>query len=145
MSEFIESVPSMGTGEAAGTLPKNAGELIRSDEWGIDNLLENYIIQNESVTESRLTDQTADQKGAVVSELDYDCRWDLNLTLIGDATKAPVTGDSTGFAVGDITFNYMSHNWKLASCTYSGTYNGKKTYQITAYRFKNFPAQPVLP
>ena len=51
---FIESVPSMsGT-----TQPSNAGELIRGDEWGIDNILSNCIIQSEEITESRMTDVT---------------------------------------------------------------------------------------
>lgn len=134
---FIESVPSMsGT-----TLPLNAGELIRGAEWGIDNILSNCIIQSEEITESRMTDVTQDQKGAVVSELDYDKRFDLTLTLIGAANKLPVTGDSTSIAVGDTTFSYGNHKWKVASCTYTGSYNNKKTYQVTGYRYTNFPSQ----
>lgn len=53
----------------------------------------------------------------------------------------PVTGDSTNFAVGDMTFSYAGHKWKLASCTYTGQYNSKKMYQVTGYRFWNFPNQ----
>lgn len=54
MSTFIESVPSMsGT-----THPTNAGELIRGDEWGIDSIISNCIIQSEEITESRMTDVT---------------------------------------------------------------------------------------
>lgn len=137
MATYIQSEPSM----AGGTLPTNAGTLIRGDEWGIDNVLSDCIIQSENITESRVTDQTQDQKGAVVSELDYDCRWDLTLSLIGDSEKLPVTGDSTSIAVGDTTFNYGGHTWKVASCSYTGGYASKKMYQVTAYRYKNFPAQ----
>lgn len=51
---FIESVPSMsGT-----THPTNAGELIRGEEWGVDNMISNCIIQSEDITESRVTDTT---------------------------------------------------------------------------------------
>ena len=51
---FIESVPSMsGT-----THPSNAGELIRGEEWGVDNMISNCIIQSEDITESRVTDTT---------------------------------------------------------------------------------------
>lgn len=138
MATYIESVPSLSTG---GTLPSTAGTLIRSAEWGIDNVLSNCIIQSEEITETRMTDPTQDQKGAVVSELDYDVRWDLSLTLIGDSEKLPVTGDSTSISVGDTTFSYGGHKWKVASCTYTGQYNNKKTYSVTAYRYWNFPAQ----
>ena len=134
---YIQSIPSMGDA----TLPTNAGELIRSEEWGIDNILSNCIIQSENITESRVTDITQDQKGAVVSELDYDVRWDMTLTLIGDSNKLPVTGDETTFAVGDTTFTYAGKKWKIDSCAYTGTYNAKKQYTVTAHRTKHFPAQ----
>lgn len=55
-------------------------------------------------------------------------RWDLSLTLIGDSDKMPVTGDGSNFQVGDMTFEYGSHKWKLTSCTYTGSYNNKKMY-----------------
>ena len=137
---YIQSVPSMGDA----TLPTNAGDLIRGDElgeWGIDNVLANCIIQSENITESRVTDITQDQKGAVVSELDYDARWDMTLTLIGDSSKLPVTGDETAFTVGDTTFTYAGKKWKIDSCAYTGTYNAKKQYTVTAHRTKHFPAQ----
>lgn len=137
MATFIESTPSMGDV----THPTNAGTLIRTEEWGIDNVIENCIIQTENITESRMTDDTLDQKGALVSQLDYDSRWDLNLTLIGDSDKLPVTGDSTGIAVGDMTFEYAGHKWKITSVAYTGTYNAKKQYTLTGFRTKHFPAQ----
>ena len=137
MATFIESIPSMSDA----TLPTNAGELIRSEEWGIDNVLSNCIIQTENITESRMTDDTLDQKGAIVSQLDYDARWDLNLTFIGDSAKLPVTGDSSGIAVGDMTFSYAGNKWKITSVAYTGTYNGKKQYTLTAFRTKHFPQQ----
>ena len=138
MATYIESTPSLGE---QGTLPSNAGELIRGAEWGIDNVLSGCIIQSEEITETRSTDDTIDQKGALVSQLDYDVRWDLSLTLIGDSDKMPVTGDGTNFAVGDTTFSYGGHKWKLTSCTYTGSYNNKKLYQVTGFRTWNFPAQ----
>lgn len=128
MAEYIET-------EAA-TVPATAGTLIRSDEWGIDNLLANYIVQSENITESRITDVTQDQKGAVVSELDYDSRYDLSLTVIGDGS-----GIGTTISPGDTTFSYGGNIWKLISCSYTGSYNGKKTYSISGYRYRNFPAQ----
>ena len=135
MAEFIESNPSMGET----TLPTNAGTLIRTEEWGIDNVLSNCIVQTENITESRMSDVTQDQKGATISILDYDSQWDLNLTVIGDSAKLPITGDSSTLAVGDTTFTYAGHKWKLESVSYTGTYNGKKQYNIVARRWKHFP------
>ena len=137
MATFLESNPSMGET----TLPTSAGTLIRTEEWGIDNVLSNCIVQTENITESRMTDDTLDQKGSLVSQLDYDARWDLNLTFIGDSAKLPVTGDSSGIAVGDMTFEYAGNKWKITSVAYTGTYNGKKQYTLTAFRTKHFPAQ----
>lgn len=126
----IESEPSMnGT-----TKPTNAGELIRSEEWGIDNTLSGFIIQSEDITEEVITDTTQDQKGAVVSQLDYDRHWTLNLGVIGDTA-------ATLPEVGDTTFSYDSAKWKVTNVTYTGAYNDKKKWSISAERWTNFPAQ----
>lgn len=56
-----------------GTLvPTTAGANISDAQWGIDNVLSGFIIQSEDFTEDRSTDQTQDQKGRVVYDLDYD-------------------------------------------------------------------------
>ena len=69
MATFIEAQPSLGN---QGTKPSNAGELIRGDEWGIDNTISSLIVQSEEITTERITDTTEDQKGAVCSQLDVD-------------------------------------------------------------------------
>ena len=131
----IESVPSMG----GTTLPANAGDLIRGNEWGIDNTLADCIIQSENITEEAITDQTQDQKGAVVSELDYDHHWTLSLTLLCDKEKAPITGTGSAFDVGDYTMTYAGNKWKVKTVAYTGSYNAKKQYVVTAERWTNFP------
>lgn len=131
----IESVPSMG----GATLPANAGDLIRGNEWGIDNTLADCIIQSENITEEAITDQTQDQKGAVVSELDYDHHWTLSLTLLCDKEKAPITGTGSAFDVGDYTMTYAGNKWKVKTVAYTGSYNAKKQYVVTAERWTNFP------
>lgn len=56
MATFIKSEPSMnGT-----TKPTDAGQLIRGDEWGIDNTLSGFIVQSEEITEENVTDVTQD-------------------------------------------------------------------------------------
>ena len=132
----IKSVPSMG----GTTQPANAGSLIRGEEWGIDNTLANCIIQSESITEERITDTTQDQKGAVVSQLDYDEHFTLSLTVLCDSATAPITGSGSAFQPGDTSFSYANRKWKLTSVQYQGSYNDKKKYTITAERWRNFPA-----
>ncbi len=134
MATYIQSDPSIG----GTTLPENAGIQIRGDEWGIDNTLQNFIIQNEQISEENITDTTQDQKGAVVSQLDYDKHWTLNLDVIGDKNQGENLLSSI---VGDITFDYAGHKWKVNNVTYTGTYNDKKKWNITAERWVNFPAQ----
>ena len=130
MATFIQSSPSL----SGGTLPANAGELVRGAEWGIDNTLSGFIIQSEDITEEVITDTTQDQKGAVVSQLDYDKHWTLNLGVIGDT-------DAALPEVGDTAFSYGGNKWKVTNVTYTGAYNDKKKWSIAAERWYNFPAQ----
>lgn len=145
MATFIQSVPSLGTGSEEGTKPMNAGNLIRSAEWGIDNLLTDLIVQSESIDEEVITDTTQDQKGAVVSQLDYDKHFTLALTVIGDTDawlpEIGGTGTNAIAEAGDTTFSYAGAKWKINGISYQGTYNDKKTWNITAERWHNFPSQ----
>lgn len=140
MATFIKSEPSMnGT-----TMPVGAGNLIRQEEWGIDHTIDDFIIQNESITEEVITDTTQDQKGAVVSQLDYDKHWTLTFDIIGDtahvsqALGGTVAGDGT-FVAGDTGFLYGNVPWKIMSVNYAGAYNDKKKWSVTAERWVNFP------
>lgn len=130
MATFIKSEPSMnGT-----TKPTDAGQLIRGEEWGIDNTISGFIVQSEDIAEEVIQDVTQDQKGAVVSELDYDKHWTLTLGLIGDT-------NATLPEVGDITFTYANAKWKVNSVTYTGAYNDKKKWSVSCERWINFPPQ----
>ena len=135
MATFIESEPSMnGT-----TNPANAGTLIRGSQWGIDATLSGFIIQDVQISEERITDDTLDQKGALVSQLDYDSRWNGSMTVIGgDGSE---DGSVGGLQVGDTNFEWAGKKWKITNITYQGTYNDKKKYSVTFFRAKNFPAQ----
>lgn len=114
--------------------PTDAGTLIRGNEWGIDNTLSGFIVQSEDIAEEVITDTTQDQKGAVVSQLDYDQHWTLTLGVIGDT-------DATLPEVGDITFEYAGNKWKVLTVTYTGAYNDKKKWSITAERYRLWPSQ----
>ena len=135
MATFIESEPSMnGT-----TNPASAGSLIRGSQWGIDATLSGFIIQDVQISEERITDDTLDQKGALVSQLDYDSRWNGSMTVIGgDGSE---DGSVGGLQVGATDFEWAGKKWKITNITYQGAYNDKKKYSVTFFRAKNFPAQ----
>ena len=138
MATYIQSVPSMG----ANTLPTTAGSMIRGNQWGIDNTLSGWIIQSEDITRSVITDPTQDQKGALVSELDYDESFALVLNVIGGTGgSGDCTEDTALPQVGDTTFTYAGHKWKVDGVAYQGSFADKKKYTITAHRNKHFPAQ----
>ena len=133
MSTFIE------TNSFTATTPTDAGTLIRDAQWGIDATLSGYIIQNVSVSKTRLYDETYDQKNSLVSELDTDEQWTASMTVIGGDGNEDAT--IPGITVGDTAFEFNRKKWKVRSCTYNGAYNDKKSWSLELYRSTNFPAQ----
>ena len=139
MATFIKSDPSNGT---SGTFPNTAEAMIRTAQWGIDNALSGWIIQSESITREAITDTTQDQKGAVVSQLDYDEHFTLTLNVIGGTGgSGDGTEDTKLPEVGDTAFAYAGKIWKVTNVTYNGSYQDKKSYTLTAERWHNWPAQ----
>ena len=122
-------------------LPSNAGSMIRDNQWGIDNTLSGFIVLSESITNEAITDTTQDQKGAVVSQLDYDHHYTMTLELIGGTGgTGDLSEDSSLPEIGDTAFSYAGHTWKVSNVQYQGTYNDKKKYSLTAERWTNFPS-----
>ena len=159
-AKFIEARPSMSNVGATDreSLPSGAGSLIRTNQWGIDAVLRGFIIQNVTITGSRIYDTTQDQKGAVVSELDYDEEQTMSMEVIGgngaedvdqlyelSATNpdSSVTVIETGIIPGNIAFEWNNKYWKIRSVTYNGSYNDKKRYTIEAVRYRNFPVNEL--
>lgn len=136
MATYIESTPSMGNA----THPTTAGTLIRTSQWGIDSTLSGYIIQDVSINEERITDTTQDQKGATVSQLDYDKHWTCSLTVIGGTGVEDGDHPLTDILPGDTAFTFASKTWKVQNVTFNGTYNDKKRYTINLERWTHFPA-----
>ena len=133
MSTFIQ------TDSFTETTPTNAGTLIRDQQWGIDATLSGYIIQNVSISKTRVYDETYDQKNSLVSELDTDEQWTVSMTVIGGDGNEDAT--IPGITVGDTAFEFNGKKWKVRSCTYNGTYNDKKSYTLELFRSTNFPQQ----
>ena len=127
------------TNSFTATTPTDAGTLIRDSQWGIDATLSGYIIQNVSVSKTRLYDETYDQKNSLVSELDTDEQWTASMTVIGGDGNEDAT--IPGITVGDTAFEFNGKKWKVRSCTYNGAYNDKKSWSLELFRSTNFPAQ----
>lgn len=117
--------------------PTGGKSLIRDAQWGIDNELTGFIIQSEDYTNDLVSDTTQDQKGAVVSQLDYDHHYTCTLTVIGSGT--PPTAGATDFSWKDKDGG-TNKTWKVQSVTFNGAYNDKKKYTINLERWDNFPA-----
>lgn len=135
MATFIQSEPSMnGT-----THPDTAGSLIRKDQWGINATLSGFIIQDVTINEERITDTTQDQKGAVVSQLDYDQHWTGSMNVIGgDGSE---NGSVGTLNAGDTAFEWAGHKWKITGVQYQGNYADKKKYTVSFERWTNWPPQ----
>ena len=60
------------------------------------------------------------------------------VTVIGG--NGAESGELSGVVPGDTAFAWDGKNWKVRSVQYTGAYNDKKTYQITAIRNHAFPS-----
>lgn len=116
-------------------------------EWGIQSGLGDTIIQSEDITCELVTDQTQDQMGRVVSELDYDKHWTCTLQVIGgsDLSGNYKPGSIISYEpknYGDnLNFPSGNNNWKIRSIAVNGSYNDKKKYTFTLEKWSNFPAK----
>lgn len=117
------------------TVPSSIGNIGTKTTWGIQNTIANCIIQSESIQSEDITDDTQDQQGATVSRLTYDKHWTLNLTLLTDEPSAVIATQGTN------DFQYDGKKWFVNSVSYNGSYNGKKSYNIVAERYSQFPSQ----
>lgn len=122
-------------------LPSNASEMnpVSGAAWGIDCTLSGFIIQSVDFTEDRSTDQTQDQKGRVVHELDYDKHYTCTVQVIGTGTLPEVGKEDFKFLANENKVDVVK-NWKVQSVTYNGSYNDKKKYTINLERWQNYPA-----
>lgn len=122
--------------------PTTAATEVSEASWGIDGVLSGFIIQSEDFAEDRSTDQTQDQKGRVVYDLDYDRHYTCTLQVIGNGTLPEVGNTEFQWYPTPATSKDASGNkvkWKVQSITYNGSYNDKKKYTINLERWQNYP------
>ena len=138
-STYIETDEANKTGA---TIPATAGSIIRKSQYGIDFLFPGFIVQSCTITQSVTSDDTYDQKNALVSQLDLDHVYSAQVEVIGASTEdGTVEADGGTINVGDIAYNFAGHNWKVTGVTYTGSFQDKKRYSVTLARWTNFPAQ----
>ena len=102
--------------------------------YGVDNILEGYIIQNINTTESTQNLEIADQKGRTAQVIAYDKGKTLTFTVIGPSTLP--TGFTPGAAIsvadtGAITVS-SSGNFIIQSIEKACTYNDTAKWNVTA-------------
>ena len=102
---------------------------------GITRTLDGYIIQNETITTSPISEETDNQVGARIDEEVFDHRFDLSLTLVSASpTRTPP-------ATTDDIIEYDGKKWKVDSIEEAGTYNAKVRFSVRAHRYDNYPLQ----
>lgn len=133
--------------------PTAAGAQYGTDqsEWGIQSSFGDSIIQSEDIACELVTDQTQDQMGRVVSELDYDKHWTATIQVIGAADLADTYAPGGILAYEPSNYGTApaipsdNKNWKIRSVTVNGAYNDKKKYTFVLEKWTNFPAKTVAP
>ena len=109
---------------------------------GIQNTLEDFVIENEEFNEAPVQEDFDDQNGARADEKVYDTRVDLSLTVYGANADADIGDCLTDIETsGGKSITYAGKNWKVDSVREAGTYNGRRRWTIAAHRYDNFPAQ----
>lgn len=123
-------------------VPTTPASEVSGASWGIDGVLSGFIIQSEDFAEDRSTDQTQDQKGRVVYDLDYDRHYTCTLQVIGNGTLPEVGNTEFQWYPTPATSKNATGNkvkWKVQSITYNGSYNDKKKYTINLERWQHYP------
>lgn len=105
---------------------------------GIANVLTNFVVETESITDNDVSEQVPDQNGAIADEIKYDKRTDLRLTV-----RSATTGTTAPATIGTL-LQYPSSGgakYKVDSVEEAGSYNGLRRWNITAHKYENFPSQ----
>lgn len=104
---------------------------------GIDHLLSNYIIQNESITETTQNLEIPDQKGRVAQVIAYDKSYSCSLQVIGPVSSMTYKPGTTlsWYDANGTALSYIIQSIKL-DCVYNDT--AKYTIEMTAYAHASY-------
>lgn len=98
-------------------------------KYGIDLTLTGYTIESYNETDSPRREEVPNQKNQVVKEIRYDTRYELRLTVRGEAKPG---ADA-------ITFN--GNTYIVDSVEEAGSYNGLQRFNISAHRYTKCSAE----
>lgn len=99
-----------------------------NDRYGVAETITNYTIESASFTDADQREQVHNQTNAVVKELVYDVRYDLKVTLRGQAKPTAATFNG---------FGGTGLKWIIDSIEDAGTYNGLRRWNVSGHRFTN--------
>lgn len=119
-------------------LPANGKSLIRDAQWGVDTALTGFIIQSADWSNEPIFDVTQDQKGAVVSQLDYDKHYTCTVTVVGSGALPAIGSTDFQFPIDDI--GGAKKAWKVVGVVENGSFQDKKKFTISLERYTNFPS-----
>ena len=99
---------------------------------GVAKTYTNGSIEDYTITRSPISEAVPDQYGAIATEMVYDHKEDLSVTMHAAGSTAPTfTGDT-------VTFD--SKTWQVDSVAEAGSYQNVTRWTVTAHRYDNFPA-----
>ena len=98
---------------------------------GVTKTYTNGSIEDYTITQSPIAEAVPDQYGAIATEMVYDHKTDLSVTMHAAGSTAPTfTGDT-------VTFD--GKNWQVDSVAETGSYQNVTRWTVTAHRYDNFP------
>ena len=111
--------------------------------YGVDNTLNNFIIQNEDQTENIENLTIADQKGRTCQVIAYDKGETLSLTAIGPKTAPCAAGDVITLTSGAYSAssassgNALTDSYVVQTVKRTCVYNDTAKWQIEAVSWKH--------
>ena len=113
--------------------PSNANQL--SVEYGVNDTMSNYIIQNEDKGENIQNLEIQDQWGRTCYVIAYNKGKTITLTMIGSATQPFSVGDQIKITAGAITNVSSGGDYLVTSVNRTCTYNDTAKWQIQGTGF----------
>ena len=99
---------------------------------GVAKTYSNGSIEDYTITRPPISEAVPDQYGAIATEMVYDHKEDLSVTMHAAGSTAPTfTGDT-------VTFD--SKTWQVDSVAEAGSFQNVTRWTVTAHRYDNFPA-----
>lgn len=97
--------------------------------YGVQDTLDNYILQDINVTEDVNTVQIPDQQGAIAQIRGFQKHWNISFTAIGNGMTPPASG--AGNPISFTTADNKTFRAFIQSCERRATYNDTQKWAVT--------------